>query len=422
MNEERFLRKLNSDIYNPDGYCTCMIVEELIQLGRNSFMPIQNSILKSILRFYSFKSLEKIIRDNLETILEKTPNEYKENVLRILIREPNLNQVIKDKFDVVIDFLKDANGALKIKAAKLFKKIEGFKEFIEDSIEQILSGTKDEELFNVVQLIKGVSPKVENKLNAILEKKQLTIVRTILDKSTNARRTELSDREQCLDDYVTTLSIMIRELLASEGKKWTDINYKGEGGYSIVYEIGGKVIKIGAPRRTYNIPNHRRILQPLIRTNFTSGKAEDKVFACIEISDKVEAKQDKDYKDEYEDKLYQVYKELREDGIIWTDARLGNIGILKKENIPSLNGEKMWVAPNSTGFDKENSGEPLKEGEWVIIDTDYIFSKDDSEIIWTCNSFSKRFEARWQREQQTKIANNHQPNRSLGSSLGENIK
>ena len=194
---------------------------------------------------------------------------------------------------------------------------------------------------------------------------------------------------------------MIDELLESEGVQYTDINYLGAGSSSTVYEIGNKVLKIGSLRNVYKIPNHPRILQPLIRLNLVDERWENMEFACVEIMDKVKRIEEEAT---HTEELYKIYKELRDSGIIWTDARPTNLGRLLKRNVPTLNGEEMDVEPKSVGFTNGQNTETLPEGELVILDTDYIYSSDDPDIYWPNNEYYQILEKRWQREKQAEIA------------------
>ena len=195
---------------------------------------------------------------------------------------------------------------------------------------------------------------------------------------------------------------MFDELLESENKKMIDIEYLSSGGYSDVYKIGDSVIKIGGPRKKYKIINHRRILQPLTRTNFLDLE-NNEPFACIEIAPAVET----NLEDELtEEELYKIYKELRDDGIIWTDCKDINVGRLTRENVPKLNSEEIDIAPESIGADQKPKGEILKKGDYVIIDSDYIYKENDPDISFAGSkwSLSKKFEQKYQREKQSEIA------------------
>ena len=209
---------------------------------------------------------------------------------------------------------------------------------------------------------------------------------------------------KAFNSYVPTIVRMVEELLESEGVDYVDIKYLDSGSSSTVYEIGDKVLKIGAVRNVYNMPNHPRILQPLIRLNLIDEKWDNTEFACVEIMDKVKRIE---YEATHLEQLYQIYKELRDAGIVWTDARPTNLGRLLKRNIPTLNGEEMDVEPNSVGFINGKNEETLDEGELVILDTDYIYPVDSPDIYWPNNEYYQLLERRWQQEKQAEIAKKH---------------
>ena len=405
MNEKQFLNMLIEN--NRNNFFTCKVVKYLIDSQSNKISVIKNNLLKKFFkRFGKVKTVDEIIYDNFEVILERTLKFDKKDLLEMLIKDSNTRYVIKEKFDIILESLKECDINSKINITQLFNKTEGFQEinevFMEDFIEEILSSHN---FFEDIQEIKGISKNIDAKAENILESRQEEITSKLLYNAVIYKQPEDYPYEKELNTYAITLSTMIKEIMESEGKKWIDLTFKGKGGYNDVYEIGEKIIKIGIPRKTYNISNHPRLLQPLIRTNYFCDKDGEEILACIEICDKVELIENKkEYGKEEKNKLYQIYKELREEQIIWTDARFENIGILKRDNIPNLNGEEMYVSPDSVGFNNELEQSYLKKGDWVIIDSDYIFSKEDPNIKWSAAGFSKEFEERWQREQQDKIA------------------
>ena len=60
---------------------------------------------------------------------------------------------------------------------------------------------------------------------------------------------------------------------------------------------------------------------------------------------------------------------MRNDGIIWTDARFQNIGKLKRDNIVTFNSKEMYIEPNSVGFNKEIKQPPLlisRSKKWSV--------------------------------------------------------
>lgn len=70
-------------------------------------------------------------------------------------------------------------------------------------------------------------------------------------------------------------------------------------------------------------------------------------------------------KEQDDEKLYQIYKELRDSGIVWIDAKWENVGKLLDDNVTKWRGQVIDVAPNSVGFSKSYEGEPLKEEIWL---------------------------------------------------------
>ena len=189
-----------------------------------------------------------------------------------------------------------------------------------------------------------------------------------------------------------TLSAIFTDLMESENKPLSELEYIGEGSYSVVLGLGNKVIKVGYERQNYNIPNHRRILQPIMRSNYTIN---GKVVACFEVTTRARMLTD----DEMNHNcgiLYKIYKELRDDGIVWTDIDWENIGVLLEDNVTTLNGKQFEVDDSSVGFVSKKGGDSLKKGEVAIIDTDYIYRADDSNKEWVAGA--ERFEQKYQKE------------------------
>lgn len=205
--------------------------------------------------------------------------------------------------------------------------------------------------------------------------------------------------EMC-DGHKELFDMMIREVYDKEGIRPSDITILGEGVYSKAFSVGSKVIKIGGEAETYRIPkNSARFLQPLVRYEaFGLGR--------IEISEKVEM--DPNITDE---ELYEIYKELRDEGMIWGDAKWDNVGRLLKDNSIHLENfvhanaddiEKRQVdiepyGPNLGFKSDESPSRVLKAGELVIIDVDFIYDENEGSIS-TPGRNSEEFEKRYQKE------------------------
>lgn len=413
MREKKFLRKLNKK-ENKDSSSTYALVMELINSSDNK--PVPNNIFNRLIsKVRRGKSYEKIISENFKHIFSKTHSSYKSSLLDLLMNDKRLENIIQDNFLYIIKALNQEETYVIKSFLRRYTEDDKGKEFLTKNVNDILSNINIDHLFNAVQSIKGISQSMDNILNEALESSKHDIVLSILNESTKYRQVEIIDnKSEILGRYVDTLEIMINELLESEGKRMIDINEIRGGSYSSIFEIGSKVLKVGGVRETYDIPNHRRILQPLTRINFMEEETE-RTVACVEIANNIERNHNQETEDE--ELLYSIWRELREDGIVWTDIKSANIGKLRTSNIPTLNNEKMYVNPESIGFDEEPKGTVLEAGEWVIIDTDFIYLQGDLDM--KTSSLSRFFKKRYQQEQQAKVAKKHGNTSNLPQKITE---
>ncbi len=421
MDERKFLRAINCKD-NINGEFTYSAVYQFLDKSSSITIPRKIDILKNFLRINRNSKLPaEIIDENFEQILYKTNNYYLGSLLNLLLDNESTRDMILENFDIVLERFRTAKNygnskemeveLLGFSQEEFFEKLKQLPEgqqIIKDNCNNILGSVRKKNLFKVVQVLKGISRKLDNNFEHSLKANHLEVSKFLLS-TTKIRPFYEERKDKLINDYTVTLSTIIQELLKSEKAKWLDINRIGGGGYSDVYQIGDKILKIGSTRGTYNIPNHTRILQPLTRINLLDEEKDNMAFACIEICDKVNPLGKEDMG---KGTLYKIYKELRDDGIIWSDVRFPNLGRLRKPNIPTLNGEKMKVAPNSIGFDEKIRGKELENDDIVILDTDFIYNQDSPNIVWAANGLSLAFEKRWQQEQQAKIAEKHSENKN----------
>lgn len=200
-------------------------------------------------------------------------------------------------------------------------------------------------------------------------------------------------KDKNIDDRtINALTLIAEEISENEKTDISELEKIGNGEFSTAYKLGNKVIKFGKKRETYNIPYHRRLLQPLIRKMISSDYSP----IYIEISEYLEP--DESITDE---DVYSIYKELRDDGIVWTDPQKANLGRLKKENIIHYN-DPLYVEDSSLGFNTPRPKEtPLQKGEIVIIDTDFLYPANNFDINdhnFEYNVKFYKYEERYQRE------------------------
>lgn len=195
-----------------------------------------------------------------------------------------------------------------------------------------------------------------NKVNNFINNNKDSVIKEITEETIDYLKDE---------KLYNFFKILIEELLENENKKYSDIELIGEGGFSKVFGIGSKVLKVGDERRTYKIKNNKLFLKPLYRTKIET----DYRNFCIEITEKV------DTENITENDVYQVYKQLRDDGIYWDDAKITNVGRLLKDNKIYFDGVD-FVDKESTGYTTDNF-EILPKGSLVLLDVDHLYDADD---------------------------------------------
>ena len=375
MREREFICLLNSED-NRDNNHTGEILARFISEGyKQNGLEERRTFFRRIFRWKS-KKANKIIAENMGFIVRKLDGKYStiEPILELYDKEEELRPVIREYYNKIVRQI--VERASEDELPSIIKKLKD-----RDVTTDIYLNQRLEEitisymynLFDTAQLLKNRDLQFDEKINKKLEENKVEIARALIYKAVCGRNSnyinvKIPSKEngmQVAKDYAETLTIMIDEILKSEGKRWIDINVIPGGKYSDVFEIGGKIIKVGIPRQTYNIPYHRRILQPLIRINFD---IKGQYIACVEVCEKVDLNIEEDKKEV----VYRVWKELREEGIIWADPKPENIGILLKDNIPLLDEEETWSDEKATGIQAKKDRDILKKGEYVIIDTDYV--------------------------------------------------
>lgn len=210
--------------------------------------------------------------------------------------------------------------------------------------------------------IKTISDNMENIIN--FSNLDVLVENGILKKLKNSNSKkfeELKDliiakmiraRSETLDSKILLgISEIVDEIANNEKVDLSDLEYVGKGSIAYVYRLGNKVIKFGNTRITEKIPYHKRILQPLIRRKIQT-KPKDIYIEITEYLEKDDKITDID--------AYNIYKELRNDGIIWVDAKRENLGRLKTNNEINFN-ENLNVKDETLGYITER-----EEGSTVL--------------------------------------------------------
>lgn len=310
----------------------------------------------------------------------------------------NNAEMINEEFGITVIF-DIATQMGFIEGLRFIRKVMGNKGFytINEYLEDLQNiGKLDymidnmEEIISICDINRNTGIEVLKKLREMDEERFKENYPVIIGKMASANEKKWDKK------FLDSLTMIINEIAQNEKTDLSNLKYVTSGSFSDVYRIGNKVIKFGKKRVTDKIPYHRRVLQPLLRRKLDTGNGN----LYIEISEYIK----RDNIDLEEDEIYQVYKELRNDRIIWVDAREANLGRLEKDNIAYFNTE-LNVKNESVGYIPETieKDKPLQEGDLVIIDTDLLFREEEfnEEILekMSINSYYyEKFEERYQNE------------------------
>ena len=183
------------------------------------------------------------------------------------------------------------------------------------------------------------------------------------------------------------IKLMVLDIMKNENVKFSDITYNG-GGFSRVLLIGDKVIKLG-DRATKSFPNNPYIVAPLLRKELKVN--DETCFA--EVTERV----DTSIKPSKEE-LYQLFKNLHNLDLIWTDIKEINVGRLKKKNIIHWR-DNLDPSEEVLGLNTKRGTTVLEEGDLVILDADFIYDENDPNINYSNNkALYDEFEKRYQNE------------------------
>lgn len=208
------------------------------------------------------------------------------------------------------------------------------------------------------------------------------------------------------DNSKEIIALILEELLKHEKVSIEEISNAGSGKNSNNLKIGSYILKIGETRKTPIFKNSSRILQPVIRRSLEISP-DQSLF--VEVQNEVDANWYKNEKNKIYEVMYNVYKDLRDDGLLWTDIRFKNIGKLLKDNNVNYTtfvhgGKEVEVLPHEKATGLIGSAKKiLKAGEYVLLDTDFVFDinnlPDNKKVKdMLLPIYYENYEKRYQRE------------------------
>lgn len=335
-----------------------------------------------------FQDIEQCIkRDSLDFIITLLKNRWYDLIKKHIISILVMTQRDKNE-DVLPAFCRDY-----INQSPEGEKVSNLTEILD------FLGNFPSDLLAVSQKLRGYSIETDELLEEKMQQHSLDLAKYLFCRE----RTLLycNDIKDTIDvkGYAKFIDRILFEIGQRQNSKLNDIETLPKGASTKPFGLKNMILKVGFPPKTYNMPNSKYFLQPLIRIELKSNKG--KSFACVEVTNRVDTNFSKEEKTN--ENLYQFWKKIRDEGIVWTDVRWNNVGKLMQRNIPVHNGVEMYSDSKATGLDNIDIGEPLGKGELVVVDLDYVYHEDDSDITWPTNGFGRKFEARYQKEKEQEI-------------------
>ncbi|MBR2704432.1 MAG: hypothetical protein IKE91_03085 [Clostridia bacterium] len=264
----------------------------------------------------------------------------------------------------IVDFKNMVTGIKESFVPSLTWTNDEYKEFID------LCQKRDIDIplaFSVIDMKKGSNTELDDIFNTFLEKHKAEYMEWCIYGEKGYYDYKFQDEAIYTDNDIKVYSIFVDELMKRQSNsniRLIDIRNSETGSTSSVAIVGEYIIKSGLGRYEEKIPNHRRILQPIIRQYNEN--------AFFEVADVVDM-------DVNQDELKQVFYELLNDGYAWVDPSKDNIGRLRRKNIPRQENpidntfDEMYSDEKATNMIGEINGDVLDKGECVIIDTDLVY-------------------------------------------------
>lgn len=210
------------------------------------------------------------------------------------------------------------------------------------------------------------------------------------------------------------IRLIILDVMKNENVKFSDITFDS-GGFSNVLLVGNKVIKLGS-RLTKKFSNNPYIIAPLLRRELKN----DEETCFVEVTERVNTTSKVS-----NEELYQLFKNLRNLGLVWIDVKDDNVGRLKSDNIIYWH-ENLEPSEDALELESKRGVSILKQGDLVILDADFIYDEKNPNIKYSIatplyQTFEKRyrFEKLKEKEEKQKMVNENESN---NHDLNEHIK
>ena len=279
------------------------------------------------------------------------------------------------------------------------------KDFLVNNFDRILKCAKEDNIVRIYKQSKDFKPDAYEKHAFLIEELYDKAIQYIENKGISEFSEDYKAQKELVENVFGRIILQDRseeistlvKFLISENEN-AGIQICGIGAFSVAIKVGNKVLKIGGDRDTkdFEIPYHPRLIRPIIRKQNISGNSSRPIY--LEIQDEVDT-----HTEITNEELLLVYKELRDAGIKWCDPTKNNLGRLKKDNYGYPVGLGVPANNKAIGFVGEDTSDvPLKVGELVIIDLDFLYPENHPEAVFTAHvpEFVRRFEKQYSKNRE----------------------
>lgn len=348
------------------GYANYCIDKLLIECEKESSF-INYLLIVKLIDIVDNKTIDKLLNKYLNSLDEINSFEL-ENLYNLLHGNKKI-------FDILIGFYlsnKDIKSIVKLIKESKESSIEVNK-YIDKSLfkKMINDYIRNDYIFDLGNILSDVIP---NEVNEMFEVKYDYLINRLA-------KIMVGPPVNAPKDSRELIIMFLEELLNNQNVKLQDIHILEAGGYSNVVNIGSLVMKVSKKKETFDIKNSKYILQPVLRRQFEEYKN-----LTIEVVPLVETELIS------MEELKELYFNLRDEGLIWTDVKAVNVGKLLKPNkaIYNMRTGPIETSSESTGLNGEV--QVLPKGKYVVIDSDYIYNEINRKTKYPENSLYEEFE------------------------------
>ena len=246
--------------------------------------------------FFNDEKVEVLIKDNYEQMLKGTPKGNMNISINALYAHPEMREFMER--DESIKLVLDTAAYYDFRDIVFDSDISArAQKFINDNFDYFASNAELKKMVSIFEYV-DLTEENKDKMHEYFKGHKEGFLKEILTMTLSIRG-NLNEKES--DALLKIVTSIVDKSMEHEHAKVMDIKKLLAGSYSSVIRVGDTIIKVGTPRKTFDMPNDERILQPHLRRDL---QKELGIAAVIEVADRV----DTDFKIT-EEEMYEVYRD-----------------------------------------------------------------------------------------------------------------